>query len=211
MIFDSRDKVSVYHDKRYASWVQRGISEREQQLLVSLLDEMPRVERILDIPSGYGRFTPLLLPRTDCLLSFDLSPHMLFRAAEQQDDVVAGTGRNHFAGASTARLPLPDKSVDLAVVIRLFQHLHRPEQRCASLRELNRVTRKRVILTFYRSGTFHHVQRLVKKIKPMVKQITFHSIDQFLEETREAGIEVERIIKLTRMVHSQTFAVLRPR
>ncbi len=210
-IYDSKDKVSVYCNQRYSTWAQRGISGREHGLLTSLLEELPRAERILDIPVGYGRFTPLLLPHTDCLLSFDLSPRMLVKAAERQQDLVPElAGKIHLAGANIGWLPLADKSVDLSLMVRLLQHLHQREWRVAALRELNRVTRRRVILTFYRSGTFHHAQRLVKKVRPKTKEITFHSINQFMEEAGEAGIEVERIIKLVRMVHSQTFAVLRP-
>ncbi len=219
VVFDSKEKVSVYCDRRYSKWVQRGISGREHQLLASLLEELPRSDRILDMPSGYGRFTPLLLPRTDSLISLDLSHHMLVKAMERTADVGAGlagqglaadAGANFFAGAISSQLPLPDKCVDLSLTIRHYHHVHDRERRIAMLGELNRVTRRRVILTFYRSGTFHHAQRLVKKVKPKIKQITFRSIDQFLEETGKAGLEVERIIKLTRMVHSQTFAVLRP-
>jgi len=219
VVFDTEDKVSVYCDRRYSKWAQRGISGREHRLLISLLDELPRTERILDMPSGYGRFTPLLLPRTDCLISLDLSHHMLAKALERTDQVgaelagqglAAEAGASFFANAVSSQLPLPDKCVDLSLTVRHFHHVHDRERRSAMLGELNRVTRQRIILTFYRNGTLHHAQRLVKKVKPLVKQITFRSIDQFVAETGEAGLEVERIIKLKRMVHSQTFAVLRP-
>jgi SAM-dependent methyltransferase len=219
VVFDSKEKVSVYCDRRYSTWAQRGISGKERQLLTSLLDELPRSGRVLDLASGYGRFTPLLLPRTDCLLSLDLSHHMLVKAVERTTDVgaelveqglAARAGANFFVGANSSQLPLPDKCVDFSLTIRHYHHVHDRERRIAMLGELNRVTRRRIILTFYRSGTFHHAQRWVKKVKPMMKQITFRSIDQFLEETGEAGLGVERIIKLARMIHSQTFAVLRP-
>jgi len=219
VVFDTEDKVSVYCDQRYSKWAQRGISGREHRLLVSLLDELPRAERILDMPSGYGRFTPLLLPRTDCLISLDLSHHMLVKAVGRTGEVGAQlaeqgladeAGVNLFAGAVSSQLPLPDKCVDLSLSVRHYHHVHDRERRLAILSELNRVTRQRVILSFYRSGNLHHAQRLVKKVKPKTKQITFRSINQFLEETGQAGLEVERIIKLTRVVHSQTFAVLRP-
>jgi len=213
-IFDSSEKVTVYHQQRYSGWVQRGISGREHQVLGSLLDEMSRLERILDLPCGYGRFTEQLLPRTDCLLSFDLSQHMVLHVAQKMEELrsaVGGeAGQGFCAGASSVQLPLPDKSVDLSVAIRLFQHLHKAEQRVATLREFGRVSRQRVIVTFYRSGTLHQAQRLIKKVKPGIKQITFRSFEQFGKEAGEAGLELERVIKLKRMVHSQTFAVLRP-
>lgn len=219
VIFDSKEKVSIYCDKRYAGWAQRGISGREHRLLASLLDELPRAERILDMPSGYGRFTPLLLPRTDCLVSLDVSHHMLTRAVGRSDEVgaelseqglAADAGAHFFVGAYSSQLPLPDKCVDQSLTVRHYHHVHDRVRRIAILGELNRVTRQRIVLTFYRSGTVHHAQRLVKKVKPKIKKITFRSIDQFVEEASEAGLEVERIIKLKRVVHSQTFAVLRP-
>ena len=106
-IYDSKDKVSIYCDHRYSTWAQRGISGREHGLLTSLLEELPRAERILDIPVGYGRFTPLLLPHTDCLLSFDLSPRMLVKAAERQQDLDPElAGKIHLAGANIGWLPL---------------------------------------------------------------------------------------------------------
>ncbi len=40
VIFDSKEKVSVYCDRRYSKWAQRGISGREHQLLTSLLEEI---------------------------------------------------------------------------------------------------------------------------------------------------------------------------
>jgi len=213
-IFDSSEKVAAYHRQRYSGWVQRGISGREHQVLGALLEELPRQARILDLPCGYGRFTEQLLPRTECLLSFDLSHHMVLHVADRMGEVRSGlnghAGSSYCVGASSVQLPLQDKSIDLTVAIRLFQHLHQRDQRVATLREFERVTRKRVFATFYRSGTFHHAQRLVKKVKPGIKQITFRSFEQFRNEAGEAGLELERVIKLKRMFHSQTFAVLRP-
>jgi ubiquinone/menaquinone biosynthesis C-methylase UbiE len=115
-----------------------------------------------------------------------------------------------FIGACSTRLPLADNSIDLTVTIRLFHHLLSRAHRVAILAEMNRVTRQRIILTFYRRGTIHQAQRMVKNVRPGGKRLAFHSEGQFLREIGEAGLELDRLVKLKRAVHSQTFAVLRP-
>ena len=56
---NSELRRGIYLSHRYGG-TQRLVNRLEHRLVASLLRRLPRPLRILDIPSGYGRFTPQL-------------------------------------------------------------------------------------------------------------------------------------------------------
>ncbi|HUR28124.1 MAG TPA: class I SAM-dependent methyltransferase, partial [Planctomycetota bacterium] len=129
--------------------VKRDLAELE--LLASLLP--PRIEGFaLDVPSGYGRMSDLLRSRGGVPVSFDISPDMARAAC-----AVSGRG----AVAELEHLPLADRSVDLSVCFRLLHHVPTRAQRVAILKELARVSRRFVLVTWFHPWSLHHVRRWI--------------------------------------------------
>jgi ubiquinone/menaquinone biosynthesis C-methylase UbiE len=60
-----------------------------------------------------------------------------------------GRDRRSYMRASALEIPLPDRSVDVVVSFRLSHHLESQELRERHLRELFRVARKAVIVTWF--------------------------------------------------------------
>jgi ubiquinone/menaquinone biosynthesis C-methylase UbiE len=94
---------------------------------------------LLDVPCGTGRFTARLSARGTRYLGADVSPAMLAEARAEH-------GGACFAAADLARLPFADRSVDVAVCVRLLHLVREPKLRLAFLCELARVARHGVVL-----------------------------------------------------------------
>jgi SAM-dependent methyltransferase len=217
--YSSAERVSRYHKKRYSTWIQRGLSGREAGIISSILDSLPAKDAILDVPSGYGRFSPLFLARAKQLVSADISFYMLDEtrrgleeAAAEPENIAAAsawTAKRRFVATNAANIALKSKSVDAAFSIRLMQHVSDRSVRVAILRELGRVSRGRVVVSFYRTRTLHVIQRFFKEgLKFTRKHIEFTSVREFEAEAAEAGLKIEKLYRLKLITHSQTFAVL---
>lgn len=147
-----------YRNKLHRKWSDR----RERALLASYFAELDRLglaplASILDLPCGHGRLSSLLKERCRRLIEADWSFTMV--ALNQRDH---GTdGRSYFR-ASALEIPLPDRSVDVAVSFRLSHHLESQELRERHLRELFRVADKAVIVTWFSATSLKNVLREVR-------------------------------------------------
>ena len=89
--------------------------------------------------------------------------------------------------------------------MRLLQHMEAPEDRMAALKEMGRVTRRWVLVSFYRTNPWH---RLVRGLRGMESRITMIPENAFREEAASAGLRVVRLIKPLGFYHAQTLALL---
>ena len=129
----------------YRNKLHRKLSDkRERALLAGYFAELGNVESILDMPCGHGRLSDLLKSHCRELIEADWSFTMV--SLNQRDN--GHTGRSYFR-ASALEIPLPDRSVDVVVSFRLSHHLETQELRECHLRELFRVARKAVIVTWF--------------------------------------------------------------
>jgi ubiquinone/menaquinone biosynthesis C-methylase UbiE len=115
----------------------------EQQVIEKYLDDLPSGDWVVDCPCGTGRFIPYAQRRGLIYLGVDKSEDMLRQAHLKVTDQM----RARFAVADVRALPLNDKQVDAALMIRLTRWLSPPD--CVlALRELQRVARKKIISTW---------------------------------------------------------------
>ncbi len=149
----------------------------ERALLEAILP--PRIDGlVLDAPCGFGRLHDLLAARGGKPVSLDISPDMT-RAAH------ATSGRGVIA--EVERLPLADRAVDGAVCFRFLHHVPTREQRVAILRELARVSRSFVVLTWFHPLSLHHLRR---KFSADSARFTLTRL-QMQREALEAGLVLE--------------------
>lgn len=102
-----------------------------------------RLNRILDLPCGTGRFRTLLQEGSRELWSMDASHEMLASAPPQ-----AGIQ------GSVHAIPLQDDCVDAILCSRLLHHFEHAEQRLGILKQLARVSRRWVFLSYFDAASF---------------------------------------------------------
>lgn len=114
----------------------------EQKIIEDMLDDLPKGSWVLDVPCGTGRFFEFYHRKGFAFRGIDLSEDML-RLAEQK---VVNKPSALLQAGDARKLPLHDKVVDASVVCRLTRWLS-PEDCRVMLREMQRVTRQRIVLT----------------------------------------------------------------
>jgi len=128
-------RAAHYRAKYRASWLRRLSHRRERALLRRALAAGPH-ETVLDCPCGAGRMLGLATAGADLSLA-------MVREAR------AHAGCRQLATARADALPFPDGAFDAALCHRLLHHVHEPEARRAILRELARVARHAVVVSYW--------------------------------------------------------------
>jgi SAM-dependent methyltransferase len=136
----------------------------ENAAVGAVLRRFPPGTTVLDIPVGTGRFLPLYADLGLSVTGLDISKDMLRIARDKGHGFDLRTG-DIFA------IDMPDKSVDVAVSIRIM-NLIGPDDMARALGELQRVARRSILfnLRIWTPGTrFRHTQRaeiLDKSLQP---------------------------------------------
>lgn len=136
----------------------------EQAIIGGMLDDLPSGSVILDCPVGTGRFLDFYISKGFQFIGADLSGDMLIQSAlklapqsQVEQWVNTCNARNQIlplrikdkgmlVNGDIRQIGLADKSVDAAVMCRLTRWLS-PDDCQRALRELQRVSRQRIILT----------------------------------------------------------------
>ncbi len=136
----------------------RKYSDRiERKILEKYFEELGPCERILDCPSGHGRFFDFLAERAKHVIEADVSQAML--ALNEKDH----EGRaESYIECSALEVPLEDRSVDVVVSIRLNHHFDKEADREAHLRELFRLADRGVVMTFF---SFHSMKNFLRRVR----------------------------------------------
>lgn len=191
--------VSEYERTRYRNLDQRIVAWRERRILADLLGRALRPgDRVLDMPSGYGRLTDVLAGDGREIVSADVSPEMLRSAREK------AAGAATHCCADVRALPFGDEAFDGVLCVRLVQHLSDAAARAEVFGELARVTGRWAVVSAYRKAGLHHLQRRVLGRGRMCV-----ALDRLRGEVRQAGFEIERVSRLLPLLHAQTFLLLR--
>lgn len=148
--FDTLGVAEKYPSEFRNSWRDRREANCVRRFLVTL----PRGSRVLDLPCGTGRLTPLLAERGLEITGADSSPRMVELARANWDRRNGTPSR-----ASTARFEVEeggatrfaDGTFDAVVCNRLFHHFREPETRVAVLTEFRRICNGRMLVSFFNS------------------------------------------------------------
>lgn len=144
-----------YDKKLHRKWSDK----RERALLAGYFAQIGYAESILDLPCGHGRLSDFLKGHCQKLIEADWSFTMV--SLNQRDH---GTENRRYFRASALEIPLPDRSVDVVVSFRLSHHLETQELRERHLRELFRVARKAVIVTWFSATSLKNMLRQVRVV-----------------------------------------------
>ncbi len=192
-------RIPGYEDpERAARYGKRPATTRaEVRALRRLLGGTAPGLVVLDVPCGNGRLAPALRElRPARLLGADGSPAMAARARPVCDGVVV---------ADASRLPLPDRAADLVVCVRLLHHFPASGDRRRILRELRRVSRGKVVLSYYRAATLEGLRRRLRPKRPSGR--TGLSGAALRADLAAAGLRLLRSRSLLPLVREQTLVL----
>lgn len=114
----------------------------EQAAVEDMLDDLPKGSWVLDVPCGTGRFFELYHRKGFLFRAVDASADMLQIAGTKVLDPM----KARLAQGDVRGLPIHDKSICASVMCRLTRWLS-PEDCQVALKELQRVSRKKIIFT----------------------------------------------------------------
>ncbi len=152
------DNAARYNAAYREKFFKRLTTQREFMLLTRLLRSQPHSQLLLDLPCGGGRLSPALAPFADTLIEADVAVGQVRYAAEHS---VVKTPQVWMT-ASALAIPLRDNSVDGTVCCRLCHHLPQAEERAQLVRELLRVSKRFVIMTYFE---YHSVKNTIRRIR----------------------------------------------
>lgn len=193
-----------YRDQRFRSGTGAATHRREvralRRLLVDVEPTMIDTTRPwLDVPAGAGRLTGLL-PSPPPAVQVDRNLQML-RAAGPD---------HHRVCASAQRLPFPDRSFAGVLCMRLLHHIPGSEERVHILRELARVSRGPVILSFFHSISLQHLRRMLhgRLLRRRSNRVAIR-LGALSEELHAAGLTLVKARPLLRFVSEQWLLLAR--
>ena len=123
------------------------VNWRKRQLLKRALGDAGAFETMLDLPCGDGRFWPVYKDQgVASLVAAEVSKGMLDVASENR---LALDFPARLMLTSPFDIDMEDGSVEFAACIDFYQHLARAEDQKKLLSELERVTRRSLVLSAY--------------------------------------------------------------
>lgn len=156
--------------------------ENDLRLLRSFLDTIPPGQKVLDAPSGMGRFVEAIREHGHQVVAIELNFGRVLDTHQRTPS------RTPAVQGDVFHLPCHDGAFDVAVCFRLLHHLG-PEQVQQTLRELRRVAR-RAFVTFYSRRTWQYFRQRMEGKTPQRKH---YPDNQIAEWCRAAGWKVEQV------------------
>ncbi len=205
--FEDPRRAREYREKFRKGLFRRWTHLKEEAHLESalaLVSAWGRLDLVLDVPCGAGRWTSLLRRAGGRYLGVDLSLPML-RVCREAEGI-----QGRLVQASAWALPLEDREADLAACLRLLHHVREEEGRRALVRELCRVAERALLLTFLDGDSpkqWLHRKKGRLLGRPLRRPTWTRGA---LEETaREGGFELVRYWPLSPWFSGQTLALFR--
>ena len=193
------ERARDYERRRFeGSRRMRRLDRLEREFAKRLFDTVGTDAYVVDIPCGTGRFFEIFsLARTVVLIDYSDVMLQVFQERYGQPD------NSRIIRADISSIPLADNVADLCFCMRLLHHMKDDRVRMTSLRELARISRKYVAVSFYDAGSVKYRWRraLGKKIRG--NHITYTHLQTLAERVGLRAVE-----HLTRrsMLDQQSFA-----
>lgn len=195
--YDREDGYALrYRDQRFRSGSGPRTDARERKALRRLLARASVGSGPwLDAPSGAGRMSAEL---PGPVVQVDRDPAM----------VAAVLGAGPRVCASVHALPFADDSFAGALCHRLLQHIPTADERITILRELCRVSRGPIVVSFFDACSLQHLRRRVRRrLGKRRSGRSAVSRRAFGRELSAAGLQLVAITALRRFVSDQTLVL----
>ena len=200
--------AAEYDARRFHRRGQLRKHRHDVALLLSLLRGHDELKRILDLPTGTGRFLAPLREAGYQVVGADVSAEMM-RAGRQDTPATEGTSR--LLQADGEHLPFTADAFDAVLCMRFLFHVRDPEIRRRILRELARVARSRVIVQVRYRATFKHASRWARSRVGLCRRFRPSPGAALLaRELEEAGLELLHLVPVSRLFSDKALLVARP-
>ncbi len=133
-----------------------AMHRREERCIRKALAGLGAGARVLDIPSGTSRLLPLLREMRFQVVEADSSPHMIEQGRHYAERRGLRNG-TEFRVEDALATRFADDTFDALLCNRLFHHFREAEVRRRCLRELRRICRGPLIVSFFCSFSFDAV------------------------------------------------------
>ncbi|WP_417660479.1 class I SAM-dependent methyltransferase [Pseudomonas sp.] len=148
-----REHANMYLNKHKTGLSRRMSHWREVQIARAALKMAGDPSLVLDLPSGAGRFWPMLCEQPNrMILAADNSQDMLDAGMYGQPAEV--TARVKPFQTSAFAIDLGENAVDCIFSMRLMHHIGKSDHRQAMLKEFRRVTRDTVVMSLWVDGNY---------------------------------------------------------
>lgn len=196
--------------EKYAARFDRGsrarIDRREQCAVEKIFAGLPGCRNVLDVPCGAGRFARTLAQGGRFVIGLDSAREILAHAQKRAARFGVRAG---FIHGDASRLSFPDDAVDAVFCNRLLHHILKPEERAVILRELRRVSRRYLVVSFFDYQGFATVRRWLKTLKgSKPKYAGQPTREQFERELNACGLRVRELVPTGAAWVSQKYFVL---
>ena len=208
--FGRKSLAEKYPSEYSTGWRDR----REKACIVECLSAIPAGSKVLDLPCGTGRLTKLLVERGYHVTAGDASPAMLARATENYAGYRSERGAQapdvEFSVRDVLSTGFATDEFDGISCIRLFHHFSEAETRRKALRELRRICRGPIVVTFLNSFALDRatawLKARIRGRKPQNQRpIPFRT---FAADIEAAGLQIDKKIAAHWGISSRWFLVL---
>ncbi len=182
---------------------------RELHCIKRLLADIPAGASVLDLPCGAGRLLPFLAASGYRVFAADSSVHMIARARELAENR-ALANNVEFSVGDVLNTSFGDNTFDAVVCNRLFHHFFEPEVRIAALRELGRISRGPIVLSFFCSQSVSSAIFLFRnrfRRLPATDRVPI-SFRAMAADIAAAGLQVERRMATKPLLGKQCYLKL---
>lgn len=195
-------------------------NKRELRCIQRALEGLPAGATVLDQPCGAGRLLPMLLASGYRVHSSDSSPHMVDFARKRATECGGDMNELGFSVADALHMPFEDNQFDAVICNRLAHHFPEQALRRELLRELARVSRDRVVLSFFCHWSFDALDWYARAISRRLSGKATGRLGEtdrrpigiatMRSDARAAGLEVTKWLPTRPGVSMQWFIELRP-
>ena len=206
LCWQSPDAAEAYRLSRSTQCDRRFA--REEAILGSWLDRLPRNSLVLDIPCGTGRCLASVVRRGLRYLGADISPAMIVEAQREAQSHPHPELIQGFRVADAEHMEFPDDSMDCVIVWRLLHHVRSPRIRQNILKEAARVTRSKVLISFHHAISFTNFRKAIRRFLAGERVSPAITHWQLKREAAACGLSVAETKGFQKYVSINWFACL---
>ena len=198
------ERAKRYNEKYQKQPTKRASTKREGELIRTLLSSQPKSGILLELPSGGGRLSPELEPFADLIVEADIAVGQVLYGRSTSTLKIPQV----WMQASAFNIPLKDKSVDGTFCCRLCHHLPSPTERERLLRELLRVSKRFVLMTFFDHDSLKNRLRRMRKVIDNKKPKMTMTVSRVRELANESGFDLVAAPHLSRVFSGHRYALM---
>ncbi len=202
--YQTIERAAAYNHGYQRKVHKRFGTRQEWRLIRRHLARVGHSKVILELPCGGGRITPAFADSVDFIIESDIAIGQIRYARATSTLAVPRA----WMTASAFHIPLRDAAVDGTICIRLCHHLPTAAERERLFRELMRVSRRFIIVTYFDHYSLKNLTRRMRHPfdrKPPKMTMTKGRVEEL---ARESGWRLVAAPPLNRIASGHRFALL---